>query len=89
MLAIVCNETPFLGGRYMEVLTRAFTHFVQLSLPSFCFDRCSLKLIAMVFGFLTLLIRIMRRKTNELNEALGTSDWTPRRVDMVLWTCVR
>jgi hypothetical protein len=35
------------------------------------------------------LIRIMRRKAEELNRALSTTEWTPRRVDMVLWTCGR
>ncbi len=37
----------------------------------------------------TVLIGIMRRKAADLNLALGTSTWTPRRVDMVLWTCAR
>jgi hypothetical protein len=35
------------------------------------------------------LIRIMRRKAQELNKALSTTEWTPRKVDMVLWTCGR
>jgi energy-coupling factor transporter ATP-binding protein EcfA2 len=35
------------------------------------------------------LIRIMRRKAAELNSAFSTSVWTPRKVDMVLWTCGR
>jgi hypothetical protein len=35
------------------------------------------------------LIRIMRRKADELNSALSTTEWTPRKVDMVLWTCGR
>jgi hypothetical protein len=35
------------------------------------------------------LIRIMRRKADELNTALSTTEWTPRKVDMVLWTCGR
>jgi energy-coupling factor transporter ATP-binding protein EcfA2 len=33
------------------------------------------------------IIRIMRRKAAELNSALATTEWTPRKVDMVLWTC--
>jgi energy-coupling factor transporter ATP-binding protein EcfA2 len=37
----------------------------------------------------TVLIRIMRRKAAELNRALSTTEWTPRKVDMVLWTCER
>ena len=37
----------------------------------------------------TVLIRIMRRKAEELNRAFSTTDWTPRKVDMVLWTCAR
>jgi len=36
-----------------------------------------------------LLIRIMKRKTAELNRAFLTSFWTPRKVDMILWTCAR
>ena len=32
------------------------------------------------------LVTIMRRKAEELNAALSTSLWTPRRIDMVLWT---
>jgi hypothetical protein len=35
------------------------------------------------------LIRIMRRKATELNRAFSTTEWTPRKVDMVLWTCAR
>jgi hypothetical protein len=35
------------------------------------------------------LITIMRRKAAELNAALVTDAWTPRKVDMVLWTCGR
>ncbi len=35
------------------------------------------------------LIRIMRRKAQELNKAFATSEWTPRKIDMVLWTCAR
>ena len=31
------------------------------------------------------LIRMMRRKADELNTANGTSFWTPRKIDMVLW----
>jgi hypothetical protein len=37
----------------------------------------------------TVVIRIMRRKSEELNRALSTTDWTPRKVDMVLWACAR
>lgn len=33
-----------------------------------------------------LLIRIMRRKATQLNKAFGTDFWTPRAVDMVLWS---
>ena len=36
-----------------------------------------------------ILIEIMRRKAGELNKALSTNEWTPRKVDMVLWTCGR
>jgi hypothetical protein len=36
-----------------------------------------------------ILIRIMRRKAAELNRALSTTEWTPRKVGMVLWTCAR
>ena len=35
------------------------------------------------------LVEIMRRKAEELNKALSTNEWTPRKVDMVLWTCGR
>jgi len=37
----------------------------------------------------TVLIRVMRRKAAELNRAFSTTEWTPRKVDMVLWTCAR
>jgi len=37
----------------------------------------------------TLLIRIMRLKAAELNRAFSTSFWTPRKIDMILWTCAR
>jgi hypothetical protein len=37
----------------------------------------------------TILIRIMRRKAEELNRISSLVKWTPRKVDMVLWTCVR
>lgn len=33
-----------------------------------------------------LLVGILTRKANENNLSFGTSEWTPRRVDMVLWT---
>jgi len=36
-----------------------------------------------------ILIRIMRRKAEELNRTFSTRKWTPRKVDMVLWTCGR
>ena len=32
-----------------------------------------------------LLTQIMRRKADELNVLFGTDEWTPRRIDMVLW----
>ena len=35
------------------------------------------------------LIRIMRRKADELNQVSSLVGWTPRKVDMVLWTCAR
>ncbi len=31
------------------------------------------------------LIEIMRRKAGELNELFATDEWTPRKVDMILW----
>src|ERR1700733_14315692 len=37
----------------------------------------------------TVLIRIMRRKADELNQTSSLVKWTPRKVDMVLWTCAR
>lgn len=37
----------------------------------------------------TILVSIMHRKAEEFNESFLTTDWTPRRVDMVLWTCGR
>jgi hypothetical protein len=37
----------------------------------------------------TVLIRIMRRKADELNQVASPIKWTPRKVDMVLWTCAR
>lgn len=33
-----------------------------------------------------MLIGILTRKATENNQSFGTSGWTPRRVDMVLWT---
>jgi len=33
-----------------------------------------------------LLIGILTRKANENNESFGVSSWTPRKIDMVLWT---
>lgn len=32
-----------------------------------------------------LLIQIMRRKASELNALFGTGEWTPRKIDMILW----
>jgi hypothetical protein len=37
----------------------------------------------------TVLIRIMRRKADELNRVSSLVEWTARKVDMVLWTCAR
>ncbi len=37
----------------------------------------------------TILIRILRRKAGELNQGPSQTRWTPRKVDMVLWTCAR
>jgi hypothetical protein len=37
----------------------------------------------------TILIRIMRGKAAELNQSSSLVRWTPRKVDMVLWTCAR
>ena len=37
----------------------------------------------------TILIRIMRGKAAELNQSSSLFKWTPRKVDMVLWTCAR
>lgn len=36
-----------------------------------------------------LLIRIFARKADENNQLFGTSDWTPRKIDMVLWVSGR
>ena len=33
------------------------------------------------------LIRIMREKSNELNNKFKTDFWTPRKIDKVLWAC--
>ncbi|HXX58884.1 MAG TPA: hypothetical protein VEI96_12865 [Thermodesulfovibrionales bacterium] len=33
-----------------------------------------------------LLIRILTQKANDNNRTFGTSMWTPRKIDMVLWT---
>lgn len=33
-----------------------------------------------------MLVEIMRRKADELNHTFGSTDWTPRKIDMVLWT---
>jgi hypothetical protein len=32
------------------------------------------------------LLEIMQRKAEELNEAFGSTSWTPRRIDKVMWT---
>lgn len=32
------------------------------------------------------LIQIMQRKATQLNQLLGTPEWTPRKIDMILWT---
>jgi len=32
------------------------------------------------------LIQIMQRKAAQLNELFQTSEWTPRKIDMILWT---
>lgn len=32
------------------------------------------------------LIRIMQRKAAQINELFGTLEWTPRKIDMILWT---
>jgi hypothetical protein len=37
----------------------------------------------------TTLIHIMRRKAAELNRVSTQVKWTPRKVDMVLWSCAR
>jgi hypothetical protein len=34
-----------------------------------------------------ILIRIMRQKSIELNNLFGTNFWTPRKIDMILWSC--
>lgn len=33
-----------------------------------------------------ILINIMRRKASELNNIFNTNFWTPRKIDMILWT---
>lgn len=33
-----------------------------------------------------LLVQIMRLKAAELNRLFSTTQWTPRKIDMVLWT---
>jgi hypothetical protein len=33
-----------------------------------------------------ILVKIMRRKADENNKMFGGSDWTTRKIDMVLWT---
>jgi len=32
-----------------------------------------------------LLTQIMRRKAEEINALFGTDEWSPRKIDMVLW----
>lgn len=36
-----------------------------------------------------ILINIMKQKANELNKTFETNDWSPRKVDMVLWVSAR
>lgn len=36
-------------------------------------------------GDAMLLVAIMRRKARELNELFDTDEWTPRKIDMILW----
>lgn len=36
-----------------------------------------------------LLIGILKRKAKDNNHQFGTSTWTPRKIDMVLWACRR
>lgn len=36
-------------------------------------------------GEAVLLIQVMRRKANDLNVLFGTDEWTPRKIDMILW----
>ena len=36
-----------------------------------------------------LLISIMRQKARELNLLFSAESWTPRKIDMILWTCGR
>ncbi len=33
-----------------------------------------------------LLVQIMRRKALQLNELFHTKEWTPRKIDKILWT---
>ena len=37
----------------------------------------------------TILIEIMREKANELNKKFKTSEWTPRKIDKILWSIDR
>ncbi len=32
------------------------------------------------------LVRILRRKAQENNRTFGSTDWTPRKIEMILWT---
>jgi UDP-N-acetylmuramoylalanine--D-glutamate ligase len=36
-------------------------------------------------GDAVLLIQVMRRKAADLNALFGTDEWTPRKIDMILW----
>jgi hypothetical protein len=36
-------------------------------------------------GDAMLLIAIMRRKARQLKEMFGTDEWTPRKIEMILW----
>jgi len=40
---------------------------------------------ALTTGNAVLLIEIMRRKAQELNVLFRTDEWTPRKIDMILW----
>ena len=50
---------------------------------------CAMKPESLKVSDGVILIRIMRQKAVELNRVFSTSKWTPRKLDMVLWTCSR